>query len=137
MSIDVKRVVDFRTTMFHESVALIEQKGHDYNRQQQNGGDTLFNLRVAEILGIIPTAERGILVRLSDKFMRLISLMEPGVEAEVKGESLRDTVRDIHNYLDYALLLWEERRATRVNALNEAQEWLAGTERIGLYGDGR
>jgi len=96
--------------MFEESMAIIEQKGHDYNRQQQHDGDTLFNLKVAEVLGIVLTAERGILVRLSDKFMRLISLMTPGVEAKVRGESVRDTVRDIHNYADYCLMLWEKRR---------------------------
>jgi hypothetical protein len=108
----------FRREMFESSMALIEQKGHDYNRQQQLDEDTLFNLKVAEVLGIVPTAERGILVRLSDKMMRLISLMSPGEEAAVKNESVRDTVRDFHNYLDYALMLWEERH--RVGLL-EAQ----------------
>lgn len=96
--------------MYEESAALIDKKGHDYNREQQESGDTLFNLKVAEILGIVPTAERGILVRLSDKFMRLVSLMAPGVEAKVSDESVRATVHDFHNYLDYALQLWEERR---------------------------
>ena len=103
-------VLAFRKQMYNESVALIARKGHDYSRGQQHSGDTLFNLRVSELLGIVPTAERGILVRLSDKLMRLVSLMAPGIDAEVRGESLRDTVRDIHNYVDYALQLWEERR---------------------------
>lgn len=102
-------VLKFRAEMYARSRALIEVKGHDYNRQQQSAGDTLFNLRVAEMLGIVPTAERGILVRLSDKFMRLISLMEPGVDPAVAGESVRDTVADIHNYVDYALQMFEER----------------------------
>jgi len=108
--LSLQAVLEFRKKMFDESVAIIRKKGHDYNRNQQEAGDTLFNLRVAELLGIVPTAERGILVRLSDKFMRLISLMEPGVEAANVDESIRDTVRDFHNYLDYALQLWEERR---------------------------
>lgn len=106
----IKEVLDFRKIMYDGSIAIIEKKGHDYNRVQQHVGDTLFNLRVAELLGIISTAERGILVRLSDKFMRLISLMTPGVQESVDDESLRDTVRDIHNYVDYALMLWEERK---------------------------
>jgi hypothetical protein len=111
----LEMVKKFRNDMFDSSMALIEQKGADYNRDQQLSGDTLFNLKVAAILGIVPTAERGILVRLSDKFMRLISLMQPGVIPAVHNESLHDTVRDIHNYLDYALLLWEERaNETRV-----------------------
>lgn len=107
----LEQVLNFRAEMFKESMELIEKKGADYNRSQQLSGDTLFNLRVAELLGIVETAERGILVRLSDKFMRLISLMQPGIEAAVRDESVRDTVRDVHNYIDYALLLWEERRA--------------------------
>lgn len=115
----LEAVKKFRQEMFESSMALVEKKGADYNREQQLAGDTLFNLKVAEVLGIVPTAERGILVRLSDKFMRLISLMQPGVEAEVKDESVRDTVRDVHNYIDYALMIWEERRAVKV--MNEVE----------------
>src|SRR3989337_2038107 len=100
-------VIKFRERMFDESVGIIKQKGHDYNRAQQSLGDTLFNLKVCEIMGITETAEQGILVRCSDKFMRLISLIKPGVDPAVKGESVRDTVRDLHNYLDYCLQLWE------------------------------
>lgn len=106
----LEKVKQFRQQMFQESMTLIDKKGADYNRQQQNNGDTLFNLRVSELLGIVPTAEQGILVRLSDKFMRLISLMPIDVEAAVKDESIRDTVRDFHNYLDYCLQLREERQ---------------------------
>src|SRR5947207_736526 len=66
----------FRQEMFDKSFGIIEKKGADYNRHQQLGGDTLYNLRVCEILGIVSAAEIGILVRLSDKFMRLISLAQ-------------------------------------------------------------
>lgn len=104
----VDEVIAFRKQMFEESMSLVESKGSDYNRRQQENGDTLFNLRVSELMGIVPTAERGILVRMSDKFMRLISLMEPS--ATPKHESIRDTVKDLHNYSDYALMLWEERQ---------------------------
>ncbi len=105
----LEEVLAFREAMYTSSVALVAQKGADYNRAQQLVGDTLFNLRVAETLGIVPTAERGILVRLSDKFMRLISLMAPGESPAVLNESVADTVRDMHNYLDYALMLYLER----------------------------
>lgn len=106
----VDEVLKFRQDMFEESVAIIAKKGHDYNRAQQHSGETLFNLRVAEILGIVETAERGVLVRLSDKFMRLISLMSPGVTPANTDESVRDTIKDIHNYIDYALMLFIERQ---------------------------
>lgn len=106
----VEEVKKFRAEMFEKSMSLIDQKGADYNRDQQNSGDTLFNLRVCELLGIVPSAEEGVLVRLSDKFMRLISLTKPGREAAVKDESVLDTVRDIHNYIDYLALMWLRRR---------------------------
>lgn len=104
----LESVKKFRESMFSESMSLIDKKGADYNRKQQLQGDTLFNLRVCALLGIVPSAPIGILVRLSDKFMRLISLMGSKEGPQVKGESVRDTVRDIHNYIDYALQLWEE-----------------------------
>lgn len=106
----LEEVKAFREKMFQMSMALIEQKGADYNRDQQQQGDTLFNLRVCEVLGIVPSMEEGILVRLSDKFMRLISLTKPGREAAVKDESVLDTIKDIHNYTDYLGLTWQMRR---------------------------
>ena len=104
------QVKQFRHAMYKKSASLIDRKGADYNRDQQQAGDTLFNLRVAEVLGIVPSAEEGILVRLSDKFMRLISLAKPGRDAAVSDESVLDTIADIHNYADYLGLLWLQRR---------------------------
>jgi hypothetical protein len=109
-STTVTEVKTFRTALFDKSMALIDRKGADYNRDQQEAGDTLFNLRVCEILGVVPSTEEGILVRLSDKFMRLISLTKPGREAAVKDESVLDTIADIHNYVDYLGLIWQQRR---------------------------
>ena len=45
--------------------------------------------------------------------MRLASLMSPGVEAEIKDESIQDTIADVHNYIDYAYLLFMEERDQR------------------------
>lgn len=118
----LEEVLAFRQSMFDKSYALIAKKGLDYNRDQQAGGDTLFNLRVAEMLGIVPTAERGILVRLADKLMRLISLMDVDREAAVSDESLDDTVADIHNYVDYALLMRKERLGQKLNNKAKAIE---------------
>lgn len=106
----LEEVKKYRVEMFETSMALIDKKGADYNRDQQQSGDTLFNLKVCEVLGIVPSTEEGILVRLSDKLMRLISLTKPGREAAVKDESVEDTIRDIHNYTDYLGLIWRLRR---------------------------
>lgn len=108
---DVKR---FRRERYEASLALVEKKGADYNRDQQMSGDSLYNMRVCELLGIVPSAEEGILVRLSDKLMRLISLTKPGREAAVKDESVLDTINDIHNYVDYLGLIWQQRRCSPV-----------------------
>lgn len=107
-------VKQFREDMHAQSMAIIEKKGHDYNHKQQHGGDTLFNLRVAALLGIVESPSQGVLVRLCDKLMRLASLLTPGVEAQVKDESIRDTIADVHNYIDYCYILFEEERAKAV-----------------------
>ena len=106
-------VKQFREEMHRKSMEIIEKKGHDYNHKQQHQGDTLFNLRVAALLGVIDTPSQGVLVRLCDKMMRLASLMTPGVEAEIKDESIQDTIADVHNYIDYAYLLFMEEHAKR------------------------
>lgn len=117
MNTSLEEVVAFREEMFKSSMDLVRRKGADYNRDQQAAGDTLFNLRVAELLGVVETAEKGILVRLSDKFMRLISLTkDPGREPEVTDEKVRDTARDVHNYVDYLVLLYEKRQLTEAVA---------------------
>ena len=106
----LEEVKAFRKARYDESMALIEKKGADYNRDQQLAGDTLFNLKVCSLLGIVPSTEEGILVRLSDKFMRLISLTKPGREAAISSESVLDTINDCHNYLDYLGLVWAQSR---------------------------
>lgn len=112
MEFTLDEVLAFKRKMFETALELVKRKGHDYNRQQQTDGNTLFNLMVCELLGIVDTAERGILVRLSDKFMRLVSLAAtPGVDPAVKDESVLDTVADFHNYVDYVAQIWLKRRA--------------------------
>ena len=103
-------VKKFRQDMYDKSMALVDRKGADYNRDQQNGGDTLFNIKVCELLGVVPTAERGILVRLMDKMMRLNSLVHPDREPANTDESVMDTVADIHNYVDFMALLHRKRK---------------------------
>ncbi len=95
----------------NEARSIIKKKGHDYNREQQDGGDTLFNMSVCKILGITKTKTQGTLTRLSDKFMRLISLTkDPTVENSVKDESVHDTIRDTINYLVYLDLFYTEEK---------------------------
>lgn len=107
--VTLEEVKSFRQYMYDKSMALVTKKSMDYNRDSHEGGDTLFNIRCCEILGIVPTAERGILVRLMDKFMRLNSLVHPDRSPANTEESVEDTAVDIHNYVDYMVLLHKRR----------------------------
>lgn len=91
--------------MCRRARALTEAKGHDYS----GADDTLANLKVCEKLGICP-AEKGVLVRLSDKFKRLARLVGDGAEPRVTDESVDDTILDGLNYLILLAALRKERR---------------------------
>lgn len=48
----------------------------------------------------------GVIVRIGDKISRLSTITKNKIE--VKDESLRDTLLDLHNYAAMALMLYEE-----------------------------
>lgn len=107
----LEEVYKVQQEIFESATKLVKSKGHDYNFKQQEEGDTLFNLRVAKLLGVTEFTTQGILVRLSDKFMRLASLTSnPTVNPEVKDESVKDTIRDIWNYTAYLWIFYQEER---------------------------
>lgn len=128
--IKLETVLQVHREICEEAQRLISTKGADYNRAQQLAGDTLFNMRVGTILGITDTITQGVLNRISDKFMRLISLTkDPTVQAAVKDESVRDTVRDVVNYVIYLYLFYVESRAEAQDKEQKIQHEL---ERLGL-----
>lgn len=107
----LEHVLKIHKELCDEARALIEKKGHDYNKAQQHTGETLFNLKVAKLLGIVDTNTQSILVRMGDKMMRLISLTrDPSTTAEVKDESIRDTIEDLINYSSYLYIVYLEER---------------------------
>ena len=110
MAISKEALLKMRARLNKQADEILCAKGNDYNAAQQESGDTLFNLRVCAILGVVPSPVDGVLVRLSDKLMRLVSLTRPGVIQKVKDESLEDTVLDFRNYADYVLALVKEAR---------------------------
>jgi hypothetical protein len=108
----LEEVIEIHKELCDEARAIIKIKGRDYNREQQNGGDTLFNMSVSSLLGITKTVTQGILVRISDKFMRLISLTKyPTETPAVKDESVKDTIKDMINYLVYLYIKYKEDQA--------------------------
>jgi hypothetical protein len=93
--------------IIQELADLHERKNHDYS-----AGDPLRNLRRCQELGIRPFI--GTLVRLQDKWSRITVLArEP---AQVKNESIKDSLRDSAVYSILALILLEEEEAERGNS---------------------
>ena len=107
----LKKVLKEHRRLCNNAYNMVEKKGADYNRKQQNDGDTLYNLSVAKQLDIVDTVTKSILVRISDKMMRLISLTsDPHVTPEVKDEKVSDTIEDTINYLVYLYCKYQEER---------------------------
>lgn len=79
------------------SIALevMKKKNEDYSLNHPFG-----NFMVSEAMQA-STAENGIIVRIGDKLSRLVSVFAKG--AQVKDESIKDTILDIINY---AVLLY-------------------------------
>jgi hypothetical protein len=82
--------------------ALHDAKSADYG----DGTDAYSNFRRSARLGISPFT--GCLVRLSDKFERVIQLSKH--KAQVKDESIVDTLIDLANYALIAIILYDEEK---------------------------
>lgn len=82
--------VDAIEETFKQGVEILRIKNNDYAAET----DPWKNFRFAEIVGV--GIERAILVRISDKLARISNLI--GKEAQVKDESIIDTLVDLSNY---------------------------------------
>ena len=81
----------FETT-FKNCLDVMLKKNHDYSK----GDSALRNFELVQHLQVA-TPSQGVLVRLSDKFMRICNLYNtPG---QVLDESVDDTISDMINYL--------------------------------------
>lgn len=76
---------------FEKCLEIARRKNADYS----SGVDPFRNFRNSQAVGVSP--ERGILVRLSDKITRISNLLDK--EADVKEETINDTIEDAINYL--------------------------------------
>lgn len=93
MDIDAQRteLYALHAKLCSEAFDVMKRKNHDYS-----AGDPLSNFFLSEALGTC-TAANGIINRLGDKLSRLVSVLGKG-EAQVKDESVDDTIVDIINY---------------------------------------
>lgn len=87
---------------------LLNKKNADYGGDT---GDVLNNIKTCEILGIC-SAEQGILIRIADKYKRMITLLASKKDPEVTDETIDDTIRDIIGYLILILAVRKDRNAT-------------------------
>jgi len=84
---------------------------HDAKNADYAGDDYLGNFKQAKLLSLTPL--QGIMVRISDKFSRACNLVKKG-EAQVKEETLEDTLLDLANYCLLAILVArEEKKETK------------------------
>lgn len=81
--------------------ALHQAKDSDYAGQAP-----LSNLRQCERFGV--PAWKGALVRMSDKWSRLLSVVEKGGSLDVKTESIDDTLDDLAVYAVIVRVLRKE-----------------------------
>jgi len=81
---------------------------HNRKNQDYGGGDPVGNFYEAEKLGI--SAWKGCLIRLTDKYSRVINLAS-GKAPAVEDEKIEDTLIDLANYAVLTLVLLKERKS--------------------------
>ena len=91
---DSNLLLDDMERTFAKCMAIARKKNHDY----AGPDDPIKNFRFFGSYGVV--------VRLSDKLMRVINFARTK-RMEVEDESIKDTLRDIINYAAIALYLME------------------------------
>jgi len=76
---------------FKDCLSTARKKNADYSKAE----DPFANFKNVEALGIC-SVETGILTRMTDKMARISNLIKQ--EAQVKDESIFDTLEDLINY---------------------------------------
>lgn len=91
--------------LLEEMKRIHDRKNSDYSKK----GDPLSNFRLVEEIGM--PAWLGVLVRITDKYSRIVQLANKALsdeEAAVKDESIRDTLIDLANYCVLCVILFEQ-----------------------------
>jgi len=80
------------TNVYSDCLAIVKDKSSDYATEE----DPFLNFKGVEAFNI-STLEKGILTRISDKFIRVCNLIDK--EETVMDEKIEDTIVDMINYL--------------------------------------
>ncbi len=87
-----QQFVDFHASAVQKMTEIMRAKNADYTG---SSASPFANFTQVENNGIC-TTEQGILVRMTDKMSRINSLLDR--DAQVKDESIEDTLLDLANY---------------------------------------
>ena len=77
-------------TVHAEALDLFKRKNADYGDAFAKYGTT------------------GVIMRMGDKLQRFVSVTKTGINL-IEGETLRDTLIDLHNYAAMAIMLLDEK----------------------------
>ena len=91
--------------LYESNMAISRAKNSDY----ANASDPFNNFTLSAAMSKVPV-ERGLLVRMSDKFARISELLDR--PAAVTDESILDTLSDLANY-SMILRMWLEQKNAR------------------------
>jgi hypothetical protein len=97
--------------LFNNCGALMKSKNKDYNNSEY----PFHNFERVEQLGICST-EKGILVRMNDKFSRICNLIDKN--PAVADEKIEDTLIDLINYSAILLIYIKQKKKSDKNAHN-------------------
>jgi hypothetical protein len=96
-------------TLLREMAEIHAAKNKDYA-----GKDYFSNFKMCEDIGI--PSWKGVFIRMTDKFSRIVNLIANNREAHVKTESLEDTLIDLANYAIITLILLKEENSDQSTA---------------------
>ncbi len=122
MGMTKSEYIEFHRAACDRMIDITARKNKDYTGDSV---DPFANFRMVEKLGVTDTA-RGMLVRMSDKFVRICNLID-GRQAQVKDEAIEDTLLDLANY---SILMMGYLRASRDSSTPSSETALVQKARV-------
>lgn len=92
---DQRELIEYVGKRKQENLDTIRRKNSDYATE----ADPFWNFRLCEILGVCST-ETGLLVRILDKYARIINQIVTEKSYAVEEEDIHNTLGDSSNYCD-------------------------------------
>lgn len=103
MTLDRDAFIKHIEQFFENGVEIIRRKNADY----AGNGDPFRNFYAAQAIGVTD-AKTALMVRMSDKMTRIANLLKQ--EAQVKDESVLDTLQDLANYAAILSAMFEHEK---------------------------